>query len=181
MMAREYTQSGMGDLPHNDEQEDTRPVCQHCGNHFYLDDDQQEPYCSLAHWHLDNIGEVKKQVAMWFYLDYDLSKVFETMKKYWFSGMTDSTVNRWKRAISARYEQDRAIIAQANWRIITMATKEETIEFYNENECFMCEKLFFYSDEEARDSEWSEPNSDGGWNLHYSAVCPHCDECVTVR
>ena len=105
---------GFGDMCGQDEPMDDRAVCLHCGNSFELALDQQELFCTLAHWHLDNIGEVKEQVELWFALDYDLSKIFETMEKYhWFSGMTDSTVNRWKRAITTRYEQDLAIIAQA--------------------------------------------------------------------
>ena len=112
-MAR-YTQMGFGDMCGQDEPEDTRPVCGHCGEHH---DSDEVTHCSIKCWHLDNIGEVKAQILLWLKNGYDHVRIFEIMTMggddSWFHGMTDSTVNRWKVAISARYEQDRAIIAQA--------------------------------------------------------------------
>ena len=59
-------------------------------------------------------GETKKQVLCWMNQGCSEAAIIEMMYFYdWFSGMTDSTVDRWKAVISARYEQDRAIIAQA--------------------------------------------------------------------
>lgn len=60
-----------------------------------------------------------------------------------------------------------------------MCTKEKTIECNNETECFMCEKVFFYSNEET--SSFDEDDGDGGYNIHIVAICPHCDESGTVR
>ena len=113
-MAREYTQMGFGDMCQADEQEDNRPVCLHCGNHFDAKNGIEDEYCSANCWHLDNIGEVKKQVNCWLNIGYTSSQIISFMYLHlYFVGMTDSTVNRWKRAITTRYEQDRAILAQA--------------------------------------------------------------------
>jgi len=101
VMARKYTPYGTGDTHQADEPEDTRPVCQHCGNH---QDDDGATHCSLKCWHLDNIGEVRAHILLWLKNDFDHIRIFEIMTMggddSWFSGMTDSTVSRWCRAIN---------------------------------------------------------------------------------
>ena len=59
-------------------------------------------------------GETKKQILCWINQGCSEAAIIEMMYFYdWFCLMTDSTVNRWKVAISARYEQDAAILRQA--------------------------------------------------------------------
>jgi len=92
-----YTQQGFGDMCQADEPEDTRPVCAHC-----------VISAMCAH------GEVKKQILLWFNIGYTPERIKTLMHTHgWFAQMTDSTVNRWKAAISARYEQNAAILRQA--------------------------------------------------------------------
>ena len=104
---------GFGDMCQADEPEDTRPVCSHCREHFTQSGDLDN-YCNGVCWHLDNIGGVKAQILLWFKLGETATGIILNMRKFqWFDDMTDSTFYRWKRAIYTRYEQDRAIIAQA--------------------------------------------------------------------
>ena len=80
--------------------EDNRPYCKHClENYTQSGKDYNDYYCSSDCWHLDNIGEVKKQIQSWFNQGKSANQIIEIMQKYWFADMTDSTVSRFKRAI----------------------------------------------------------------------------------
>jgi transposase-like protein len=79
---------------------DSRPVCSHCGKHFTPASGESDEYCGIACWHLDSIGEVKAQILCWIDQGMDYEKIIQVMDKYlWFEGMTDSTVERFRRAI----------------------------------------------------------------------------------
>jgi hypothetical protein len=87
--------------PRDDYKEDTRPQCKYCNEH-YTQFGILSLYCSLKCWHLNNLGGVKAQILLWLKMGNSAEKILYMMKKYdWFAGMTDSTVNRWTRAISA--------------------------------------------------------------------------------
>ena len=112
-MTRGYTQMGSGDMCQADDPEDTRLACEHCLSRFTPSNGFDE-HCGYSCWHLDNLGKVKSEILKWLEKSMSDIETISLLKRYgWFSGMTDSTVNRWKRAISTRYEQDAAIIAQA--------------------------------------------------------------------
>jgi len=89
-----------------DEPEDTRPQCRHCGVRFNEQEaESDDGYCSESHWHLDRISEVKKQILTWIEQGYSEKRIAQMMKLYWFYWMTDSTVERWKRAIAHKFEE----------------------------------------------------------------------------
>jgi hypothetical protein len=83
--------------------QDTRPQCRHCGERFYKSDADDE-YCSETCWHLDRLGEVKKQIIYWIDHGESEKRIMQKMRLYWFYWMTDSTANRWKRVIARKFE-----------------------------------------------------------------------------
>ena len=85
-----------------DAQENNKPVCLHCGKEFIADIGEAE-YCSESCWHLDRVGEVKKQILAWIAHGYDEQKILSNLRLYWFFWMSDSTVARWKRAVAAKF------------------------------------------------------------------------------
>jgi hypothetical protein len=95
-----------------DPPEDMRPICEYCGNHFTPATGEPDAYCSFAHWHLNSLGIVKNEIESWFRWEYPLFKIMGLFDCCYGLFMSDPTVNRWKRAIASRYEQDAAIIAQ---------------------------------------------------------------------
>lgn len=100
-----YTSIGFGDAT-PDYREDTRPQCEHCNNHHDGDSD----YCSQRCWHLDNIGEYKYQILLWKRLNMSEQRIIEKMDMYdWFESMTDSSVNRFKRAIRELFRENTEI------------------------------------------------------------------------
>lgn len=99
-----YTQIGTGDFT-PDYPEDTRQQCLYCNEHFTPASGEPDLYCCLNHWHLHSIGEVKSQVLCWIKAGFSEKSILIAMRVYWFEWMTDSTVNRWKRAIHALFEE----------------------------------------------------------------------------
>lgn len=97
-----------------DQPEDTRPICEYCSEHFTAASGEPDVYCSVAHWHLKNVGIVKNEIESWLRWQYPLFKIMSRFYVCYDQYMTDSSVGRWKRAIITRFEYDAAIIAQAN-------------------------------------------------------------------
>jgi hypothetical protein len=108
-----YTTAGMGDGTYPDIPEDTRPICQHCGKHFTPASGEEDEYCSVEHWHLNCLGIIKNEIESWLRWEYPIFKIMGLFDVCYGQYMTDSSVNRWKRAIVRRFEYDAAIIAQA--------------------------------------------------------------------
>lgn len=96
-----YTTLGTGDFT-PDYPEDTRPQCLHCNEHFDSESgEKNEEYCGQVCWHLSNIGQMKQQILSWYRIGFDSERIIRAMDKgLWFEGMTDSTVERYKRVIS---------------------------------------------------------------------------------
>ena len=46
-MARQYTPYGTGDTCRNDDEEDNRPICPTCGDHYGSSGFNQEDFCSF--------------------------------------------------------------------------------------------------------------------------------------
>ena len=88
-----------------DPPEDTRPQCKRCGNHFDPVKSEEDEYCSKSHWHLDQPGqEVQRTIDTWIKNGCSEESILKNMRIYWFYWMTDSTVERWKRVISCKFE-----------------------------------------------------------------------------
>ena len=104
---------GFGDMCGQDEPEDTRPVCSHCGKHHdgsYRYEEWCSPRCAI----LGDLGGLKRKVVELINRDMSYEYVIYKLTFYgWFDGVSDFGTDRWLRDIRARMEQDRAILAQA--------------------------------------------------------------------
>ena len=90
-----------------DEIDDGSRQCDHCLNNYHpVDYADYEGYCGPICWHLDNLGEVKKQILCWIKLNMNAEQIIAVMRKDWFTAMTPSTINRWKRAIEQQFNHE---------------------------------------------------------------------------
>ena len=108
-----YTEQGTGDMCREDEPEDTRPVCGHCNEHHdgsYHNDKFCTPRCAI----LGDIGGFKRHILKLIDRGMSFEHVIYQMTFYdWFEGVSESSTERWLRAIWLRIENDLSIMRQA--------------------------------------------------------------------
>lgn len=109
-MAR-YTPYGTGDIC-QDDKEDNRPICIHCGEKFTHIDTWIT--CSSRCSILESIGEMKAFIMVLLdgHSDYERT-VKHLVLQRWFDGVSEYSVDRWLRAIWARMEYDNAMEKKA--------------------------------------------------------------------
>ena len=61
-------------------------------------------HCSFDCWHLENVGEARRQIECWKNHGYEIGRVLKNMEKHWFPDMSNATVGRYKRAISTEFK-----------------------------------------------------------------------------